>query len=602
MPAARRWAARPGRLGADSCGGSCGNWHTATLDGNGVLVDCSGDLPLGTPFIELLAPKSREKFLALLTGAGSSCSEFLDTRQECRLEVLAAPIPSGHTLFYRTSLEPDRLQRLDFFYRHFLTGRVGICITDPQGEIIDANPYFLAFYGYHREEVIGQNPRILKSGRQTPDAYREMWLKITDPKCAHWSGEMINRRKNDEEVVVHLTISAVRNGGGSLAGFVASTLDMTAHKQMERDLRASNEELLELNQLKTDLMAITSHDLKSPLNAIISRARMLIELDEELPAEKRQSALTKIVESGEKMTTFINELLDLEKIESGRYQLNSGRLHLDTVLNGCLDTNHPTAAEKGVQLVFRQEGAPRPLRADFLKLEQAFNNVLSNAIRYTPAGGTITVTCQERPGEPRRVLISDTGPGIPDKDLPFIFDRYYQARIKGGIAARVFGAGLGLSIVRKIVELHDGKVWAANGESGGCTFTLEFPCNRKAGSGQDLAALIVDPQQEIYGWLEAPLKKTGISCFIARNLFEARRIVKRECPEMVFVAEGSVPEQLRSYLATLECAVRRISVGTSTGVTEEDFYHQELLIPVIDIELFELIDDVLHYLEVREGA
>lgn len=590
-----------------SVGHGCGKWQLIQLDPDGIV--CQGDdalFPglLGKRFVDQLAAQSRARFRDLLAcPVGEPCGDVLNTEDGVALELVPLPASAPQRrAFYcrRLAAASGAFPRLDFFYRHFTTSEMGICITDPSGHIVDANPYFLNFYGYSSEEVLGCNPRILKSGRQSPDSYREIWQKITDPETGHWSGEMINRRKNAEEVIVHLTISAVRNASGEIAGFVGSTVDMTARKQLERELRANNEELLELNQLKTDLMAITSHDLKSPLNAIISRARMLLDLGEEFSAEKRQNALVKIVESGEKMGRFINELLDLEKMESGRYQLYSARLHLDTVLSGCVDTNLPTATEKGVRIILRQEGASRPLRADSLKLEQAFNNIISNAIRYTPPGGSITITCQDTPGKPRRVTISDTGPGIPEKDLPFIFDRYYQARFKGGIAARVFGAGLGLSIVKKIVELHDGNVWAGNGPCGGCVFTIEVPEHRKAVSGHDLAAIIIDPHQEIYNWLEAPLKKAGVSCFIARNLFEARRIVERERPEMVFAEPASLTDQLRRFLGKLNGGVRRISVGAVAGVVEDPFYHQELLTPVIDIELFELIEDVLNDLVATE--
>ncbi|MCM0082484.1 PAS domain-containing sensor histidine kinase [Geomonas sp. Red32] len=581
------------------------NWQRLKLDPDSVVVGGSGPLlPVmdGTPFFQLLTDPSRKDFLRMIpSGEDSPGGGILLATDGTMIEVMVTPSPTGYNLYYRRPVEKrGSFQRLEFFYRHFVTSQIGICITDPKGNIVDANPHFLGFYGYTLDELIGQNPRILKSGRQSPEAYKEMWQKISDPAIQHWSGEMINRRKNAEEVIVAITISAVRNAAGVLMGFVASTLDVTARKQMEKELRASNEELLELNRLKTDLMAITSHDLKSPLHAIISRARMLIELGEEFPAQKRQDALTKIVESGEKMTTFIGELLDLEKMEAGRYQLNSARVHLDTVLQGCVDTNLPTATEKGIVLALKQRGESGPLRADFLKLEQAFNNIISNAIRYTPRGGTITVTFTEHPGKPKRVEIADTGPGIPEKDLPFIFDRYYQARVKGGIAARVFGAGLGLSIVKKIMDLHDGKVWVANGKNGGCTFTLEFPEVRRAVSGQDLAAMIVDPQQEIYGWLEAPLKKAGVSCFMARNVFEAKRIAGRERPELVFAADQELPEQLRSFVAGLTGSKRRTSVATTPHDQLEGLYHHQLLTPVIDIELFELVDDLLSELGAPE--
>lgn len=582
------------------------SWKTINLDQQGVVRATSLDLPgleVGTLFADLLAPAGKEAFVAWRAhgddeGAGLS----LPLANGYGLDVVIVPLASGYRLFCRAiGRQRQAWERLSFFYRFFVTSRTSICITDPDGSIIEANPHFLDFYGYTLDEVRGQNPRILKSGRQSPDAYQQMWQRISDPATGHWSGEIINRRKNAEEVTVHLSISAVRNREQALVGYIASAMDISAHKQLERELQASNEELLELNSLKSELMAITSHDLKSPLNAIISRARLLMETDGSLTSEKRLDALEKIVEAGEKLTRFIGDLLDLEKIENGRYQLVSERLHLDAVLKLCVETNRPTADEKGVALDLRFVGSPRPIRADLIKLEQIFNNILSNAVRYTPAGGKISMVCTALPGKPQLVTITDTGPGIPEKDLPFVFDRYYQAKIKGGIAARVFGAGLGLSIVKKLVELHDGKVWVANNAGGGCVFSVELPTNRRAISGQDLAAVIIDPLQRISSAIEGPLRRKGCSCFMVRTLREAQRLIEREHPELIFAAWSDLPAPLAAFLATVQGLVRTVAVGEAGPDELPACYGQSLLLPVADIELYELLDAVMFELNHQES-
>lgn len=575
------------------------NWHSMTLDDDFCILR-SGEAcspPGSGPFLDSLTEESRHRFTALAEsgaagGIGGGGGETFKSADGTTMEMVVVSLGRGYAVLYRDLAgRLSALERLALFYRHFHTTPTAICLTDPEGTILEANSSFLDLYGYGPDEVVGANPSILKSGRQSPDAYQLIWSQITDPALKSWSGEMINRKKNGEEVEVHLTVCAVHDGAGQNLGHIASTIDLTPRKLIERELLSSNRELQELNRLKSDLMAITSHDLKSPLNAIVSRARMLRDLSDKLPAAKRDEQIDKIIEAGGKMSSFIDELLDLEKMEQGRYQLTTARLHLDTVLNCCVETNLPSARDRGITLQLRVQGEPEPIRADLTKLEQLFNNLISNAIKFSRPGDLITVTYHDQPGKKKRVTIADQGAGIPEQDLPHIFDRYFQVQRKGSIPGRVFGVGLGLSIVSHIVKLHGGSVSAANRPRGGCQFLVQLPARVKATSGEDLAALVIDPRQEIHAYLEQPLRQKGVSCYFARNFGEVCRIQQREHPDLIFAASDALTEEMMAYLpASCAGALKVAVVGKGTVPLHFD---RMLVPPVVDLEIFELLDELL---------
>jgi PAS domain S-box-containing protein len=575
---------------------SMGKWQKMFMDCSGLISDGEDEFCRtlnGCRFADLLNEESRRRFNTLLSGrCGYDDGDIFCTVAGIPLEIVVVPLSEGFLVIYRNiEMRLKHFAKLAVFYRNFLSTPTAICITDEEGLIKEANSSFLNLYGYSSSEVLGSNPRILKSGRQSPDVYREMWRQITDPSVEQWCGEIINRKKNGEEVTVHLTVSAVRNLNDQHMGFLATTVDLTERKRIERALEDANQKLVEINQFKSDLMAITSHDLKSPLNAIISRAGMIRDLS--MSPEGQNEQLDKIIESGFKMASFIDELLDLEKMESGRFQLATAHMHLDTLLQACVETNLPSAATMDISLDLQFFGEMEPVRADMMKLEQVFNNIISNAIKYTPRGGQITVHCSGLRGGEKSISIADNGPGIPESHLPLIFDRYYQVRHDGRAPGRVYGAGLGLSIVRNIVELHGGSVAATNRPEGGSTFCVRLPHKGVIRSGKDIAALIMDPQQSIYTSIEPQLRYKGVSCYITRNLHETERVLQREQPELLFVASSACSAAVVRSLAAWGEHSLYVLVDDALSGAMPDGFSMMLTMPVIDVEIFEIIDEII---------
>jgi nitrogen-specific signal transduction histidine kinase len=375
-------------------------------------------------------------------------------------------------------------------------------------------------------------------------------------------------------------------------GFIATAVDMTTQKNIERYLEDCNQKLVESNHLKSEMMAITSHDLKSPLNAMVSRACLLRDMTAEILPANQFEHIEKIIASGMKMGAFIDELLDLEKIEAGRFQLETSRVHLDSLLHTCAETNMPVASAKELQLEVLFQGERKPIRADMLKLEQVFNNIISNAIKYTPRGGRITITCHGMCGSEKLITIVDTGPGIPEAQYPHIFDRYFQVKQDGRSPGRVYGAGLGLSIVKNVIELHGGSVTAANRPEGGCEFSVRLPAKGKVRSGRDIAALIIDPHYHVYSFIEPHLKQKGVSCYIARNISEVTRFCQREQPELIFAEMPSLDDGLRNFLTAYETGAHMVAIDGEYD-RSADVFSTYLTTPIMDVEVFELINELL---------
>ncbi|PLX93681.1 MAG: hypothetical protein C0621_06980 [Desulfuromonas sp.] len=572
-------------------------WYRISLDREfRVLELCGqkGGLPLsglltGDRFLDHLDQKGQEAFLDGVAGSreGRPCNRLLNLNDGTPLEIIVVDRDKQLDLFFcNIKNRLNSLGRLSIFYRHFLTSPNAICFTSENGEILDANRAFLDLYGYQLSEVRGENPRILKSGRQSPDAYRELWQRLTDPEFGHWTGELINRKRNGEEVNVLLTVSSVRRTNGELIGFIANALDITRRKQLESELSGCNLELMKLNRLKSELMAITSHDLKSPINAIISRIRLMQEEIDEIDKEEISDHLQKIVEQGMRMTGLINDLLDLEKIEAGNFELNSERTRLPSLLRFCIDTHLPTAHEKGIDILLHAPHPGEPMRLDVLKMEQVFNNLLSNALKFSPPNTTIEVSyLDEGSGSPKIVTVRDQGPGIPETVREKIFDRYFQVEQKGGLPTRAFGVGLGLSIVKNIVDLHSGRVSVSNHPDGGCIFSVELTDRGTIRSAKDVSALVVDFHENFYQPLRRHLDKKGLTSFQAVRLEEAKRLIDFEQPELIFFG----PQELNSgMLALIEPLRQRkeerpllIEICSDGDSTVDAELVDEILIPPI---------------------
>ncbi len=259
----------------------------------------------------------------------------------------------------------------------------------------------------------------------------------------------------------------------SLAGSELARMQATrVLKEKEKQLESQNLELTRMNQLKSDMIAVTSHDLKSPLSAIIGYANLLEQYFSSLEEEKKIYYIQRIEAEGLKQLDFINKLLDLYRIESGTIDLELIPERLDFLLEECVGRQQHVAAERNIRIELSVEGTPEISIFDPFRMEQVISNILSNAIKFSPADKQINVRFHQDKHS-LTVKVCDHGKGIDEEEILHIFDRYYMGRTNFDI--RPEGSGLGLYIVKNIISLHGGDVSARNRKNGGSCFTVQIP-------------------------------------------------------------------------------------------------------------------------------
>jgi signal transduction histidine kinase len=237
-------------------------------------------------------------------------------------------------------------------------------------------------------------------------------------------------------------------------------------------LEASNARLQELDRLKSDFVSDVSHELRAPLTSISGYVDHLLDgmAGQLSPAQK--DCLGRVRGSTERMNRLINDLLDLERIEAGRVDLHLARQSLDEVAGEVIDVVRPFAADEGVDLGVQIPPVDILVRADRDKLHQILLNLVHNAVKFTPPGGTVRVVVSLRGGGTVVTTVRDTGEGIPAEDLPRVFEKFSQV---GDPETQKKGSGLGLAITQKLVELHGGTIWVESALGKGTEFSFTLP-------------------------------------------------------------------------------------------------------------------------------
>ena len=379
---------------------------------------------------------------------------------------------------------------------------VSIVITDTQGTIEYVNPKFMQLTGYLFEEAVGMNPRILKSGKTSPEVYQCLWDTITSGK--EWHGEILNRKKNGELYWEQASICPITDTNGKTTHFLAVKEDITERKRAENLLRRQANELEEANtslleskaraeeqaellkvqaqelntaretaeeasRLKSEFVANMSHEIRTPMNGIIGMTSLL--LDTELTSEQRE--FTDIVRrSGDALLTVINDVLDFSKIEAGKLSIETIDFDLISVVEGVVELLTPRAQEKGLEIgCLLDRDVLRTMRGDPGRVRQVLTNLVGNAIKFTEKGEvTVGALIEEETehGITVRFTVSDTGIGISDDVKKRLFQSFSQA--DGSMTRKYGGTGLGLAICKQLVEIMGGTIGVDSEPGKGSTF------------------------------------------------------------------------------------------------------------------------------------
>ena len=445
---------------------------------------------------------------------------------------------------------------------------VGIFLTDVEGRCTYTNPRCQAICGFTLEESLGDG-----------------WLQGVHPEdreqlLTDWSAwtlansEYSNefRFQTPEGIIrqVHLRTSPMLSPQGELIGHVGTVEDMTDRKQAEEARtqfireQAARQEAEAANRMKDEFLATLSHELRTPLNSVLGWARLLRtrSFDEATTAR----ALETIERNAKSQAQLIEDILDVSRIIRGKLHLNLRPINLLPVIEAAIDAVRPMAEAKSIQLEQVLDPSVGRITGDQDRLQQIVWNLLTNAIKFTPEGGKVEVR-SFRTGGKIQIQVSDTGIGISSDFLPYVFDRFRQAdstttRAQGGL-------GLGLAIVRNLVELHGGKVFADSaGEGQGSTFTVELPlqdspelepnCLERQALKLDgnnslrdtsatassalsgLRVLIVDDEPDVRDLLTTVIEESGAKVIAVDSVIEALKVLEQLQPD-VLVSDIGMP-------------------------------------------------------------
>lgn len=274
--------------------------------------------------------------------------------------------------------------------------------------------------------------------------------------------EALNKKDDAHYTEEDLTILETL---GALAAQAMKNMDL------QRKVKVARIELAELERLKTDFIAITSHELRTPLGLILGHATFL----RELLGQQHADQLDTIIRNATKLKEIVENLSDVDNYQNGALRVRDQSVSLAKIAENVISTFQDEANSRNITLKANIGDSPFYLDADGVKISIALSNLIKNAIQFTDSGGHVTVCVDEVPGH-MKVSVMDDGIGIPPKDLPRIFERFFQ--VETHLTRRFGGMGLGLTVAKAMVELHGGRIWAESEEGKGSTFTFLLPVNQ----------------------------------------------------------------------------------------------------------------------------
>jgi PAS domain S-box-containing protein len=351
----------------------------------------------------------------------------------------------------------------------------GIVITNAAGRIEWVNPAFTRLTGYSFDEAIGQSTNILKSGQMPETFYHDMWRAISAGEV--WRGELINRRKDGSLYHEEMTITPVLENHQT-SRFIAIKQDVTARKQAEDALRAAHKASIEANQLKTQLLANVSHDLRTPLSAILGYADMLRSGVFGEVSEAQKDAASEIIDSVNQLVGFVNNLIGQAQIETGKLVLNQRWFEPSELLEAARATGGMLAKRKALRVEYIiAPNFPSQVYGDPYWLRQIVLNLVNNAVKFTDAG-SVEVILAPVDGEHWSIVVKDTGIGIPAEVQAAIFEPFRQ--VDGSATRKYGGSGLGLTIVQELTTLMGGRIFLKSDLGKGSEFHIILPFQRHA--------------------------------------------------------------------------------------------------------------------------
>ncbi|MFA6972661.1 MAG: PAS domain S-box protein [Gallionella sp.] len=387
----------------------------------------------------------------------------------------------------------QRLRNQQFYTRSLIESNIdAIMTTDPSGIITDVNKQTEALTGCTRDELIGAP---FKNYFTDPvRAENSIKLVLNNKKITDY--ELTARARDGRETVVSYNATTFYDRDRMLQGVFTAARDITERKRLdhvlqEKNIELENAKLLaeQANLAKSDFLSSMSHELRSPLNAILGFAQLL-ESDSPPPTPAQLESIAQILQAGWHLLKLINEILDLAKVESGRVSMSEEAVSLAEVMLECKGMIETQAQQRGIQMVFPQFDAPCFVHADRTRLKQVLINLLSNAIKYNREQGNVEVDCNTSTPGRVRISIKDSGAGLPPEQLAQLFQPFNRLGQEAGTEE---GTGIGLVVAKRLVELMGGSIGVESTVGMGSVFWFELMLVAEPHinneTGDDVAAL-----------------------------------------------------------------------------------------------------------------
>jgi hypothetical protein len=398
-----------------------------------------------------------------------------------------------------------------------------VIITDVNGNIDYVNDTFTKLTGYSKEEVIGENPRFLKSGYTAKETYKELWEKILAGE--NWEGEFLNKRKDGTLYWEYARISPVKNENGVITNFIGIKDDITQLKKLLDEIKVAKAKAEETSRLKTNFLANMSHELRTPLVGILGCASM-IEEDTNDPLTKELAGI--INKSGQRLHETLNAILDLTRLETENLPVDLRPTNIVTVIKNSYEIFINEAKLKGLNLYLDLDEEEIFAFADANLLKSVVTHLLSNAVKYTDTGG---ISLRAFTNENKVIIkVVDTGIGIPDSYHDVIFEPFRQ--VSEGYNRQFEGSGLGLTLTKKYVKMMNGRIWFNSKLGEGSAFFVELNAaikndNNNSIQSQSSSAKIDLKSKQVLLVEDDPINIQTISAFIG-NLVQLTAINNAE--------------------------------------------------------------------------
>jgi len=464
---------------------------------------------------------------------------------------------TGLVVVFRDITERNRAEQEIRFQAHLLDAvEQAVIATDLEGTIIFWNSFAEKLYGWSPAEALGANILELTPSPALKEQATEIMTCLQEGQS--WQGEFEVRRRDGTFFPAQVNDSPIFNDKGELIGIVGVSVDNTERRRAEEEReklllreQEARAEAEDANRLKDEFLATLSHELRNPLNVVIGYSEILRRSDENRKPSFVIRAAETIRRNALAQSRLVSDLLDLSRLQMGKLSLDRQPLSLSTVITEAIETVGAEARAKGISLSVNLDTETLVVEGDSVRLAQIAWNLLNNAVKFTPANGDIKITLAQE-GDDVRLTVEDSGQGIPPEFLPHVFEIFRQADASS--SRRQGGMGIGLALVKQLVELHDGRVQADSGGADlGARFTVWLPLYESgpdelrsenvgaSGALRSKFILVVDDSAESTDMLGKLLEIEGAFVDLARSGAEALAIAGQKRFDLI-ISDISMPE------------------------------------------------------------